>query len=171
VLAAAAALWNEKSRGYGRELNRFCKLRADRAVKRLGHEYKGGLLMYEWELQKRGVWHLHLVLGMETPVEQAWACEYVKAMRELAPSKLFGFVDAKPLRSLQPAEKAAGYLSKYLAKWNEDGSFGSHRNREGRGSVTAELREPAADRKERRNDAGATSGADRLGLARRASAR
>jgi hypothetical protein len=79
--------------------------------------------MYEWELQKRGVWHLHFVLGMDTPVERAWAFEYVKAMRELSPSKLFGFVDAKPLRSPQPAEKAAGYLSKYLAKWNEDGSF------------------------------------------------
>src|SRR4051812_16227306 len=83
VLPAAAALWNEKSRGYWRELNRICKLRADRAVKRLGHEYKGGLLMYEWELQKRGVWHLHFLLGMETAVERAWAFEYVKAMREL----------------------------------------------------------------------------------------
>jgi hypothetical protein len=28
-------------------------------VKRVGYEDKGGLLMYEWELQKRGVWHLH----------------------------------------------------------------------------------------------------------------
>jgi hypothetical protein len=123
VLPAAAALWNEKSRGYWRELNRVCKLRADRAVKRLGHEYKGGVLMYEWELQRRGVWHLHFVLGMETGVEQLWAFEYVTAMRELGPSKFFGFLDAKPLRSPQPAEKAAAYLSKYLAKWNEDGSF------------------------------------------------
>jgi hypothetical protein len=123
VLPSAAALWNEKSRGYWRELNRVCKLRADRAVRRLGHEYKGGLLMYEWELQKRGVWHLHFALGMETAVERLWAFEYVKAMRELGPSKLFGFVDAKPLHSPQAAEKAAGYLSRYLAKWNEDGSF------------------------------------------------
>lgn len=123
VIPGAAALWNEKSRTYWRELNRVCKLRADRAVKRLGHEYKGGLLMYEWELQKRGVWHVHFVLGMETAVERAWAVEYVKAMRELGPSKLFGYVDAKPLHSPQPAERAAGYLSKYLAKWNQDGSF------------------------------------------------
>ena len=63
------------------------------------------------------------MLGIETVVERAWAFEYVKAMRELGPLNLFGFVDAKPLRSPQPAEKAAGYLSKYLAKWNEDGSF------------------------------------------------
>jgi hypothetical protein len=100
-----------------------CKLCADRAVMRFGYDYKGGLLMYEWELQKRGVWHLRFVLGIETAVERLWAFEYVKAMRELGPSKLFGFVDAKPLRSPQPAEKAASYLSKYLAKWNEDGSF------------------------------------------------
>jgi hypothetical protein len=35
----------------------------------------------------------------------------------------FGYVDAKPLQSPQAAEKAATYISKYLAKWHEDGSF------------------------------------------------
>jgi len=63
-----------------------------------GHEV-GGLLVYEWELQGRGVWHLHFVLGMETPVERVWAFEYVKALRELGPSKGFGDIDAKPLHS------------------------------------------------------------------------
>ncbi len=77
--------------------------------------------MYEWELQRRGVWHLHFVLGMETAVERVWAFAYVQALRELAPSKLYGYVDAKPLHSPQVAERAAGYLSKYLAKWREDG--------------------------------------------------
>jgi hypothetical protein len=60
---------------------------------------------------------------METPVERAWAFEYVKALRELGPSKGFGYVDAKPLHSPQVAEKAATYIRKYLAKWNADGSF------------------------------------------------
>jgi hypothetical protein len=87
VVPEAAALWNEHSRGWWRELNRICKQRADRAVKRLGHDAKGGLLLYQWELQKRGVWHLHFVLGLETAVEQVWAYEYVAAMRELAPRK------------------------------------------------------------------------------------
>ncbi len=123
VVESAARLWNEKSKAMWRELNRVAKLRADRAIKRLGHEYKGGLLMYEWELQSRGVWHLHFVLGMETAVERAWAFEYVAALQALAASKMFGYVDAKPLKSPQVAEKAASYLSKYLAKWNEDGSF------------------------------------------------
>jgi hypothetical protein len=123
VVEAAADAWNERSRGWWRELNRRAKLRADRRIKQLGHEHKGGLLMYEWELQPRGVWHVHLILGMETAVERAWAFEYVAALRELGARWCFGFVDAKPLHSPQPAERASGYLSKYLAKWKDDGSM------------------------------------------------
>jgi hypothetical protein len=123
VLAEAAELWNEHSKSWWRELNRVAKQRADRAVRQLGYDYRSGLLLYEWELQRRGVWHLHFVLGMETAVERVWAFEYVRALRELAPRKGFGYVDAKPLQSPQAAEKAATYVSKYLAKWNADGSF------------------------------------------------
>jgi hypothetical protein len=122
VVREVAALWNERSRGWWRELNRVCKQRADRALKRLGHDGKGGLLLYQWELQGRGLWHLHFVLGLETAIERAWAFEYVKAMRELAPRYGFGFVDAKPLRRPERAERVASYLSKYLTKWKEDGS-------------------------------------------------
>jgi hypothetical protein len=89
----------------------------------MGCNEKGGLLLYEWELQGRGVWHLHFVLGMETAFERVWATEYVRARRELAPSKGFGFVDAKPLRNPEPVERVARYLSKYLAKWKPDGSM------------------------------------------------
>jgi hypothetical protein len=167
VLPAAAALWNEKSRGYWRELNRVCKLRADRAVMRFGYDYKGGLLIYEWELQKRGVWHLHLVHGMETAVERLWAFEYVKAMRELGPSKLFGFVDAKPLRSPQPAEKATSYLSKYLAEVERGRLVRGHGDGQGGRPVAAELRQSAANGQERCDGARAASGQDRVGLARR----
>jgi hypothetical protein len=120
---AVAGRWNERSREWWRELNRLAKQHADRAVGRLGHEYRGGLLMYEWELQRRGVWHLHFVLGMATPIERVWTFEYVRAVRELSSGKGFGYVDAKPLESPQPARQVASYLSKYLAKWNEDGSF------------------------------------------------
>jgi hypothetical protein len=80
------------------------------------------LLLYQWELQNRGVWHLHYVLGLETAVERVWAHEYVGAMRELAPRYGFGFVDGKPLRRPERAERVASYLSKYLAKWKADGS-------------------------------------------------
>jgi hypothetical protein len=119
----AAGIWNEASRRWWRELNRICKQRADRAIRRLGAACKGGILMYEWELQRRGVWHLHVVVGMETAVEKAWAYEYVEALAELALAKGFGFIDRKPLHSPQPAERSARYLSKYLAKWQEDGSL------------------------------------------------
>jgi hypothetical protein len=122
VVPAVAEQWNDRSRGWWRDLNRVCKQRADRALKRLGHDKKGGVLLYQWELQGRGVWHLHFVLGLETAVERAWAFEYVDAMRELAPRYCFGFVDAKPLRKPEPAERVASYLSKYLAKWKDDGS-------------------------------------------------
>lgn len=88
-----------------------------------GAKVKGGVLLYEWELQRRGVWHQHFVVGMETAIERAWAFEYVAAMRELGPRYGYGYVDAKPLRSPQPAEAAARYVSKYLAKWREDGGL------------------------------------------------
>jgi hypothetical protein len=117
-----AALWNERSRGWWTELNRVCKQRADRALKRHGYDGKGGLLLYQWELQKRGLWHLHFILGLETAVERVWAYAYVAAMCELAPRYGFGFVDGKPLRRPERAERVASYLSKYLAKRNEDGS-------------------------------------------------
>jgi hypothetical protein len=122
VIEEVAALWNDRSRGWWRELNRVCKQRADRVLKRLGHDAKGGLLLYQWELQKRGLWHLHFVLGLETAVERVWAFEYITAMRRLAPRYGFGFVDSKPLRRPEQAERVASYLSKYLAKWKEDGS-------------------------------------------------
>ncbi len=119
----AAAVWNTVSRKYWRELNRVCKQRADRALAGLGADTKGGLLLYEWELQQRGVWHLHFVVGLETAIERAWAIEYVKAMSELGPRYLFGHVDAKPMRNPKPAEHCAGYIAKYLTKRQPDGSF------------------------------------------------
>src|SRR5215203_5087253 len=110
-------------RVWWRKLNRVAKLRADRAIRRLGSGKKGGLLVYEWELQGRGVWHLHVVVGMETAVERVWATEYVRALRELSPRYGFGWVDAKPLKSPRPATQVSGYLSKYLAKRREGGTI------------------------------------------------
>jgi hypothetical protein len=123
VVGAVAELWNDRSRSWWSQLNRVCKQRADRMLSRHGLDRKGGVLVYEWELQARGLWHLHFVVGLETAWERIWAIEYCKAMRALAPRYGFGFVDDKPLRRPEPAEKVARYLSKYLAKWQEDGTF------------------------------------------------
>lgn len=45
VVDGAAAIWNEHSRAWWRELNRVCKQRADRKIHRLGAEKKLGLLL------------------------------------------------------------------------------------------------------------------------------
>jgi hypothetical protein len=123
VVQAAADQWNESSRRWWRELNRIAKQHADRRVRALGYHKRGGLLAYGWELQKRGVWHLHIVLGMRTAPEREWARAYVDALRRLGPSKGFGFVDEKPLARPREATRGAWYLSKYLAKWQPDGTL------------------------------------------------
>lgn len=124
VVAEVAEQWNELSRAQWRKLNRVCKLRADRKLEGLGYEgQRFGLLCYEWEFQQRGVWHLHIVLGLETALECAWAHEYVKAIDELGSKYLYGTVDAHPLKTPRPAEHCAGYIAKYLTKRQPDGNF------------------------------------------------
>jgi hypothetical protein len=164
VVPGVAQLWNEKSRGWWSKLNRVCKQRADRAVRRQGLDRRGGVLLYEWELQVRGVWHLHFVLGMETAWERVWALEYVKAMRELAPKYGFGFVDAKPLRNPEPAERVARYLSKYLAKWKEDGTLEITETVKSAGRSLLNY-VSRADGEERLHDAEPAARADRVGVA------
>lgn len=87
------------------------------------------LLERVWEPQKRGVPHLHLVVGVDTPAELEAAAEFVGKLKELAPEYDFGFVDARgsgttkgghhavvrgeKLKLISPQE-AARYLSSYL---------------------------------------------------------
>ena len=94
---------------------RVAKLRADRQTGR-----KGGVLAHARELQKRGVWHLHIALAMQTAVERAWAVAYVNALHELGPLYMFGYVDRKPLRDPREAGSAAHYMAKYLTKSHPD---------------------------------------------------
>jgi hypothetical protein len=112
----AVAIFNEFSRQEWRTLNRVCKQRADRKLKRLGHSGRGGILTYQWELHQRGVWHLHIVLGMELGLEVAWGMEYAAALRSLSRRYGFGHVDTKPLGRPTPVGVAALYLAKYLVK-------------------------------------------------------
>jgi hypothetical protein len=122
VVVGAAELWNGESRKWWRELSRIAKQQADRRLRALGHEKRGGLHAYSWEMQKRGVWHLHIVLGMQTALEREWARVYVETLRRMGPAKGFGFVDAKPLERPQVARRVAACLGKYLAKWEPDGT-------------------------------------------------
>jgi hypothetical protein len=109
----AARDFNRRAGKWWSELHRAAKVRADRAT---GH--KGKILARVWEKQKRGLAHVHGVLAAGSPNELAWAREYVIALRELAPTKGFGFVDGwhKVGRKLWPGEQAGAYLSSYFVR-------------------------------------------------------
>ena len=105
--------FNEKAGGWWSELHRAAKVRADRAT---GH--KGKVLARVWEKQRRGLAHVHGVIAVSTPGERAWAKSYVTALKEMAPSKGFGFVDGwhKIGRKFWPGEQAGAYLSSYFVR-------------------------------------------------------
>jgi hypothetical protein len=65
-----------------------------------------------FELQRRGVLHVHPVFAFGTPAQRAGVHLYLKHMVELAPQYGFGFVD----RKIEPmvASAAAAYLSSYF---------------------------------------------------------
>ncbi len=79
--------------------------------------------MYEWELQMRGVWHLHVVLGMERRSSARGRTSTWRRCRNWLSQRASAGLTGKPLRAPRPAEQAANYLSKYLAKWQPDGSL------------------------------------------------
>jgi hypothetical protein len=65
-----------------------------------------------FELQRRGVLHIHPVFAFGTPAQRAGVHLYLKHLVELAPQYGFGFVD----RKVEPmiARAAAAYLSSYF---------------------------------------------------------
>jgi len=108
-----AAAFNSHAGGWWSELHRVAKQRADRAT---GH--KGRLLARVWEKQQRGLAHVHGVISVASPAERAWAEQYVNALRDLAPSKGFGFVDGwqKISRKFWPGDQAGAYLSSHFVR-------------------------------------------------------
>jgi hypothetical protein len=106
-----ARAFNQHAGRWWSQLHRAAKVRADRKT-----GYKGTLLARVWEKQKRGLAHIHGVLAVGTPRQRAWAEAYVDALREMAPSYGFGFVDGwhKISRRFWPGEQAAFYLSSYF---------------------------------------------------------
>jgi hypothetical protein len=110
VEGRAAREWNESAPGRWRRLHRRAY---QDTVKRCGC---GSIWMVArvWEMQTRGVLHVHPVLAHVTARQRAGARFYVERLAELAPQYGFGFVErkAKP----QPAVNAAAYLSSYFVK-------------------------------------------------------
>jgi hypothetical protein len=103
----AAAAWNEAAPEMWRRLNR----RVSQQVKR-EHGRAAWLLVRVWELQHRGVLHVHPVLAYGSYAERVTADRYFDLVDELAPQYGFGFSDRK--ESAKPARAAAAYLSAYF---------------------------------------------------------
>ncbi len=73
------------------------------------------LLVRVWEIQTRGVLHVHPVLGYGSAAEMAGARAYLDRLSKLAPQYGFGFVDHDRRRvKAHPATGAAAYLSSYF---------------------------------------------------------
>jgi hypothetical protein len=107
VVPAAAGTFNRLAPSWWGELHR----QARQSVIRTGLDGPE-LLARIYELQKRGVLHLHLVVGHTTPAERAAADRYVEELTARSARHGWGFVDRK-LEVKEPTA-AAAYLSSYF---------------------------------------------------------
>lgn len=116
VVQHAAHEWNKTAQRRWSELHR----RALQATRRAGHDVRS--LARVWQMQKRGVLHLHLVLGVDSPADAAAARRYVLELRRRSTEFGFGFIDARDRdgktgrSTVMAPERAAGYLSSYLGE-------------------------------------------------------
>ncbi len=101
-----AGAWNASAPARWRQLHRRCYTLCVRA------ERKPTMLARVWEMQHRGVLHVHPVLGFTTASERLAARLYLRHLAELAPTYGFGFVERK--ERVMPARAAAAYLSAYF---------------------------------------------------------
>jgi hypothetical protein len=106
VKADAADVWADQAR------RGWPKLRdaARKACTRAG--WKPTLIVRTWEPQKRGVPHLHIVLGLGTQPERIAARRFVDELARLAPEYGFGYVDRR-IDAIS-AREASSYLAGYL---------------------------------------------------------
>jgi hypothetical protein len=106
----AARAWNDSAAERWRRLHRRA---SQDTVKKLGTG-SVWLVARVWEMQARGVLHVHPVLAYGTARQMAGAHFYVERLAELAPHYGFGFAERKI--KPQPAQNAAAYLSSYFVK-------------------------------------------------------
>jgi len=107
VAAAPAAAWNERAPSWWSELHRQASQAACRATGR-----RPVLIARPWELQRRGILHVHPLLGYSTPAEKAAADAYLHELASRAAAHGFGYVDRK--RQVREPAAAAAYLSSYF---------------------------------------------------------
>lgn len=104
----AAARWNREAPGRWRRLHRRAY---QDTVKRFG---RGSVFLVArvWEVQARGVLHVHPVLAYGTARQMAGARAYLERLAELSAQYGFGFVERKV--KPQPAVNAAACLSYFV---------------------------------------------------------
>lgn len=107
VSAAAAAAWNERAPRWWRSLHHEASQATLREVGR-----RPALLVRPWELQQRGMLHVHPVVGSSTLGERQAADVYQRELASRAARHGFGFVDRKV--QLRDPVAAAAYLSSYF---------------------------------------------------------
>jgi hypothetical protein len=123
VVKAAADRWHQDVEHRFARLHRAAMARVARRVGR--GAFVGAKT---WELQRRGVAHLHLVVPCGTPRERARVDAYVEALKAIAPRYMFGFCDVRRRfeggwkrtawgrEDASGGSRAAGYLAKYVGK-------------------------------------------------------
>ena len=102
--------WNETAPDRWRRLHR----RAYQDAVRQAGKGSVWLVARVWEMQCRGVLHVHPVLGLTTAAQRAGARAYLERLAELAQHCGFGFIERKP--KPRPAVNAAAYLSAYFVR-------------------------------------------------------
>jgi hypothetical protein len=113
VQQLAADEWNRSAPDRWRRLHRRAY---QETVKQ--HGPRSALLLARvWEIQSRGVLHVHPVVACGTARQMAGARAYLERLAALGPQYGFGFVHHKQgMVKPQAAEGAAAYLSSYLVK-------------------------------------------------------
>lgn len=107
----AAEGWNRTCEKRWSEVHR----RARQRVRRQGLNL--AFLARVFQMQARGLLHVHVAVGYEGTEQQLAAIAYMKALKELAPQFGFGFVDGRNRgggSTVMARERAANYLSPYL---------------------------------------------------------
>lgn len=102
-----AKAWNDTASEQWSRLNRTAYQRVQREL-----GLKPWVLARVFEMQHRGVLHVHPVLAYGTYAERRAADRYLDLVDELAPHYDFGFRERK--RRVMPARAAAAYLSSYF---------------------------------------------------------
>jgi hypothetical protein len=111
----AAKAWNATASERWSRLNRTAYQRVQREL-----GIKPWVLTRVFEMQLRGVLHVHPVLAYGTYAERRAADRYLDLVDELGPHYGFGYSERK--RRVMPALAAAAYLSAYFVTGKKESS-------------------------------------------------